>query len=172
MLRAVMRTAGTDPGAVHYHFGDRTALAAAVLDRVLVPLNQRRLELLDAAGAHESAGAAELVEALIGPDIEQAALLDERGAGRGRLIAHIYLHPEEYVERQVRTRFAPVAAAFMPHLAGAMPSVAPDLLAWRVRWVLFGTLGAYLAQPTPFADLTPTEVTSRLTTTLTAALTA
>ena len=50
-LRKIMREAGVDPGAVHYHFGGREALAAAVLDRILAPLNARRLELLDAAVA-------------------------------------------------------------------------------------------------------------------------
>ena len=71
-LRKIMRAASADPGAVHYHFGGRKALAEAVLSRVLVPLNARRLELLDRAEASGELTLAELVDALVRPDIETA----------------------------------------------------------------------------------------------------
>lgn len=151
-LRAVMRAAGADPGAVHYHFKGREGLAAAVLDRILDPLNGRRLELL--AEAEERAGVgrgaqpvplAELVEALIRPDLEVAADLDRRGSGRARLVAAMYLHPAAFVRAKVEAHFGPVAARFMPHLVIAVPHVEAEILAWRIRWCVFGTVGALLS---------------------------
>ncbi|MEM9132853.1 MAG: TetR family transcriptional regulator [Actinomycetota bacterium] len=193
-LRAIMRRAGTDPGAVHYHFRNRAGLAAAVLDRLLVPLNQRRLDLLTelerAAGlapdqfgsddradgdrggenavgegdrggtddrAHGDRGGenavgegtvlpvAGLVEALLRPDVELATALDEREQGRARLVSATYLRPADFVLTQVEVRFAPVAARFHPHLIAAIPDVAPEILGWRVRWAVFGLVGAVLA---------------------------
>ena len=152
-LRAVMRDAGTDPGAVHYHFGGREALAEAVLDRILVPLNDRRLELLERLQVDEGPiGVASLVEALVRPDLEMAVTLEGRGEGRARLLGSIYLHPAAFVVRRVEERFVPVANRFMPHLMAALPKLSPEVMAWRVRWPVFGVLGAILADPEePFA---------------------
>jgi AcrR family transcriptional regulator len=144
-LRRIMRSAGTDPGAVHYHFGSREALAGTVLERLLVPLNRRRRELLDALAADGSPRLASLVEALIQPDIELAHELNARSPGRARLIGAIYLHPVDFVESTVSAHFAPVADAFRPHLERALPNVEFATIAWRVRWCVFGALGAVLA---------------------------
>ncbi|MEM7288594.1 MAG: TetR/AcrR family transcriptional regulator [Actinomycetota bacterium] len=167
-LRAVMRQAGVDPGAVHYHFKGRESLAEAVLDRVLVPLNDRRLELLEHLGPSPTLPA--LVEALVRPDIDAATTLESRGAGRGRLMGAIYLEPERFVTELVQRRFVPVATAFQPHLAAALPQVPPDLLAWRVRWCVFGTLGAILADPDELGRRDPDELASLVVSTLVPAL--
>ena len=150
-LRAIMRAARTDPGSIHYHFGSREALAAAVLDRILAPLNARRLELLDRAPVPISLPA--LVDALIRPDIEAATELHRRGEGRARLIGAVYLQPTEFVTELVEGHFRPVADRFMPHLVRAVPSVPPDVLAWRIRWSVFGLLGALLSDQTGALDL-------------------
>ncbi|MEL6981489.1 MAG: TetR/AcrR family transcriptional regulator [Actinomycetota bacterium] len=172
-LRAVMRTAGADPGAVHYHFGGRPALAGAVLDRVLAPLNASRLERLTAARSRWGAAPIPLpalVDALIRPDLDVAADLERRGPGRARLVGLIYLEPAAFVTERVEAHFAPVAAAFMPELLGTLPGIAPDEVAWRIRWVVFGTLGAVLSDPTEAAGHTPDRLAERLIPSLAAAL--
>lgn len=155
-LRRIMREAGADPGAVHYHFGTREALAGAVLDRVLAPLNARRLELLaEAEKAAPQRTAIELpvlVEALLRPDIAAAHALEARSPGRARLIGAVYVRPAEFVEKRVESHFRPVAQAFLPHLATAVPHVPQELISWRVRWCVFGVLGALLSdERAPFA---------------------
>jgi AcrR family transcriptional regulator len=171
-LRKIMRDAGADPGAVHYHFGGREALAEAVLDRVLAPLNARRLELLDPAIAAAPPTLAPLVEALIRPDIETAHLLHARSPGRARLIAAVYLRPAEFVETAVAAHFAPVADAFKPHLEAALPDVPFPTIAWRVRWCVFGTVGALLAHESELFERDPDELIAELVRVLAAALAA
>ena len=46
-LRAVTREAGVNVAAIHYYFGSRDELLRAVLDRIIKPLNARRLALLN-----------------------------------------------------------------------------------------------------------------------------
>jgi AcrR family transcriptional regulator len=155
-LRRIMRAAGADPGAVHYHFGGRQTLADAVLTRILVPLNARRRELLDRAMASGEPSVADLVEALIRPDIETARVMHARSPGSARLIGAVYLRPADFVEATVAAHFAPVAEAFRPHLEAALPHVPFRAIAWRVRWCVFGTIGALLAQSQCRSNAIPT----------------
>jgi AcrR family transcriptional regulator len=171
-LRRIMRTAGTDPGAVHYHFGGREALAEAVLTRLLVPLNARRQDLLHRAEASGEPTLMELVEALVRPDIETAHALEVRSPGRARLIGAVYLHPADFVETTVAAHFAPVAEAFRPHLAAALPHLPFPIIAWRVRWCVFGTLGALLTHTSAPFEREPDDLISELVRTLSAALAA
>lgn len=171
-LRRIMRSAGTDPGAVHYHFGGREALAEAVLVRVLVPLNARRRKLLDQVTARGEPTLPDLVEALVRPDIESARRLHARSSGRGRLIGAIYLHPADFVEATVSAHFAPVAEEFRPHLEAALPHLPFQVIAWRVRWCVFGTVGALLAHESAPLESDPDDLRAQLVRPLAAALAA
>lgn len=171
-LRKIMRDAGADPGAVHYHFGNREALAKAVLDRILAPLNGRRLELLHDATTAGQPTVAHLVDALIRPDIDTAHALNAQSPGRARLIGAIYTRPSDFVAATVATHFAPVANAFMPLLAAALPHVGFDDIVWRVRWCVFGTVGALLADETAAFDRRAGDLIDELVRTLAAALAA
>ena len=157
-LRSIMRDAGANPAAVHYHYGSREQLALAVLDRVLAPLQQRRLVLLDAAVAAGAPTARTLVEALVRPDFEALAATAERNPRATRILGVIYSRPPEFVLHHVEASFGPVAAMFMPHLIAALPAVEPEDLAWRVRWNLFGMLGAVLSDTAEHAVAAELEV--------------
>ena len=171
-LRQIMREAGADPGAIHYHFGGREALAAAVLDRILVPLNARRVALLDGAVSGGRPVLAQLVEALIRPDIETAHALHTQSPGRARLIGAIYTRPSEFVAATVAAHFAPVADAFRPHLEAVLPQLSFGDVAWRIRWCVFGTVGALLADETAAFERPANDLVHELVRTLAAALAA
>jgi AcrR family transcriptional regulator len=171
-LRKIMRAAGADPGAVHYHFGGREALAAAVLKRILVPLNARRLELLAVEAARGEPTVSQLVDALVRPDIEAAHALHARSPGRARLIGAIYTRPSDFVSATVAKHFAPVAGAFRPHLETALPHLEFGDIAWRVRWCAFGTVGALLTDASAPFERRAGDLAAELTRTLAAALAA
>ncbi len=172
-LRRIMREAGTDPGAVHYHFGGRQALAEVVLDRLLVPLNRRRLDLLDEAVVNGAPVAlCQLVEALVRPDIETAHVLHAQSAGRAQLVGAMYTRPSDFVASRVAAHFAPVADAFRPHLEAALPHHSFTDVAWRIRWCVFGALGTLLTDRSAPFERPADELIDELTRTLAAALAA
>ena len=171
-LRKIMRQAGADPGSVHYHFGNREAVAAAVLDRILVPLNARRLALLDQAVASGQPLLSQLVEALIRPDVETAHVLHSRSPGRARLIGAIYTRPSDFVTATVEAQFAPVADAFRPHLEATLPHLPFGDVAWRIRWCVFGTVGTLLTDTSAPFERPADDLIDDLVRTLSAALAA
>ena len=142
-LRAIMRDASANPAAVHYHFGSREALVGAVLDRILLPINERRLELL--AQLSERPQLTEVIECLVRPDVEALGALHRRNPDAAGLIGLIYSRPNLFVTSRVEAMFEPVAQAFMPHLIRDLGHVDPAAIAWRVRWGVFGVLAAVLA---------------------------
>lgn len=88
-VRAICAAAGTNPAAVHYHFGSKEALVAALLEDRLGSLWAERLT--EVTTAHGSVSA--LVDAVIEPFIGLAA--DPVGRLHLRLLAQFVLgrHP-------------------------------------------------------------------------------
>ncbi len=171
-LRKIMREAGADPGSVHYHFGGRQALATAVLDRILLPLNARRLDLLDEAVAAGPPAVSQLIGALIRPDVETACALHIKSPGRAGLIGAIYTRPSDFAAATVAAHFAPVADAFRPHLEAALPHLSFGEVAWRIRWCVFGTIGALLTDESAPFDRPAGDLIDELVRPLAAALAA
>src|SRR6187402_2660623 len=73
-VREIIREAGTNLGAINYHFGTKDRLALEVFARRIEPVNRDRIARLDAL---ESAGRKpkleQILEALIRPAMESEA---------------------------------------------------------------------------------------------------
>jgi len=142
-LREIMREAGANPAAVHYHFGGKDGLLEAVLDRVVDPITDRRLELLDQLRVSADGAAIpvrDLVDAFIRPDFEAIERLQSRGAARARLVGHAYGQPNEVVSAIIARQFDPVGSAYFPEFFRALPHIDPDVLRWRLRWCVVGVI--------------------------------
>lgn len=142
-LREIMRDAGTNPAAAHYHFGGKNGLLEAVLDRVIDPITKRRLELLDRLRAR--AGDApvpvrDLVEAFLRPDFEAIERLQSRGPARARLVGHAYGQPNEVVSGIIARQFDPVGSVYLPEFFRTLPDLSPEVLQWRLRWCVVGVI--------------------------------
>jgi AcrR family transcriptional regulator len=72
-LREITSLADVNLGAVNYHFGSKSALFEEVLRRRFEPLNQRRMDMLDAAIARNAPATPKLeefMEAYLRPPVE------------------------------------------------------------------------------------------------------
>ncbi|MGF6886815.1 AcrR family transcriptional regulator [Nocardia sp. GAS34] len=95
-VRGICAAAGANPAAVHYHFGSKEALVAALLEDRLGELWDARLTALAARGASvpdvlaaRGASVPEVVDAVIEPFVELAA--DPVGRLHLRLLAQFVL---------------------------------------------------------------------------------
>jgi AcrR family transcriptional regulator len=119
-VRGICAEAGVNPAAVHYHFGSKPALVAALLEERLGPLWATRLT--EVAG--ERASVREVVDAVIAPFVELAA--DPVGRLHLRLLAQFVLGRHEGRWRQPWFRMESWVA-LLPGLGGAES---------RRRWAL------------------------------------
>jgi len=72
----------------------------------------------------------------------------------------------------VAAHFAPVADALRPHLEAVLPHLTFGDVAWRIRWCVFGTVGALLTDESAPFDRPADDLIDELVRTLAAALAA
>jgi AcrR family transcriptional regulator len=140
-LRALTAAAGVNLAAVHYHFGSKDDLIAAVLERRLVPLQQERVERLEACLASNGTAAPrleDLLEAFVGPALRLSHAGGPGGGSFMRLLGRIYVEPDERALVIVRAQFQETVRRF----AGALALALPELHAEEVFWNLHFTIGS------------------------------
>lgn len=144
-LRAIMKAAGANVAAVHYHFGSRTGLLQALLARRAEPVNRRRLEMLDELERRHPTGrvpAAEIVRAFCVPALEMIG--DPAHSHVSRVIGRIVM---ESNEPDVMTRvFGPMARRFVAVIRRAAPHLSEDEARVRLHF-LVGAMVFTLAVP-------------------------
>jgi AcrR family transcriptional regulator len=137
-LRAVIKAAGVNLAAVHYHFGSKEALLEAVLARRFRPINEERLarlEEIQAAAGRAGPKLGSLLEALIAPVLRRKSEGRE-GAMLVRLGGRMMSDPAPDVQRIFMGQFREVAARFFPAIHQALPSVPREELAWRIHFMI------------------------------------
>src|SRR5579862_5927718 len=114
-VRDIVKEAGTNLGAINYHFGTKDRLALEVFARRLEPVNRERIARLDALEAGVEPGKMTLeqvLEALIRPVLE----VDENGTKNCddfmRLISRSFQEPNPEVKSFVEQQFAEVVRRF------------------------------------------------------------
>jgi AcrR family transcriptional regulator len=164
-LRAITAAAGVNVAAIHYHFGGRDQLLREVLDRRIRPLNERRLELLDAALQRRDGAdlpVDELMEAFLRPDVELMAALRANEVQVARFLGRAYSQPSPVLRGFVEEQFRPVAARFLPLLARAVPHLSEGELLVRLNLVVGVVTGLFataspLGEPTTLGSDDPDE---------------
>ncbi len=135
-LRGVMAEAGVNPAAVHYHFGGKLQLFAAIVERRLDPMNKARLEQLDnleQAAEGRLLAVDDIIEAFLKPLFD---LVCQRyhGAAWRRLILLYRLEPGEHwlcVEAVTKKMVERYLAAF----ARVLPELSPAEIAYRFHFL-------------------------------------
>ncbi len=139
-LRAITTAAGVNLAAVNYHFGAKEVLVEEVISRRLVTLNgqreQRLLEVRRRAGA--AGRRPEIAEVLLA-FVEPTLLFPESGPGAGNFITLVgrAMADTDATARRIFIRLMqPVLQLFGELLAEAQPELSPEVLYWRLNFVI------------------------------------
>jgi len=132
-LRAVTAEAGTNLAAVNYHFGSKSALLPAVVARILVPVCQRQLVLLDEIEARDLPPTLEeLLEAFTSP-ITDLFEQGRRGPVLARMFARIMGDPGDEMQRMAMSEVGDAEERYEAAFARLLPEIPPAELWWRFR---------------------------------------
>ena len=145
-LRKITAQAGANLAAVNYHFQSKDALIQAVFARRLGPLNQARLEMLDAAEARAGSGPLEpeeVLRAFFEPMLRWGAPC-ANNPHFARLLGRMYVEPGELFEDIFRNQFREVRDRFFRAAQRALPELPKEEIFWRMHF-LIGALAHTMA---------------------------
>lgn len=138
-LRAITREADVNQAAVHYHYGSKDELLKAVLNRLIVPMNEERLRLLDeatAAADPEPPTVDAILEAFLGPDLRLFERLSSKGPEVPRFISRSYIEGSPMMQELMDEQFSEAGRRFTSALQDALPHLSADEIGWRMRFVV------------------------------------
>lgn len=147
-LRHIISMAGVNLAAVHYHFGSKQGLIAAVFKRRVDPLNQERLRMLDAiesAAGRTRPPVEKIVEALVAPAL-RLARDPERGGHVMRLFGRTIAEPSEALQRLLSEQFGGVFQRFVSAFHRALPDLPETVLLWRIHFTI-GSMAHVMCDP-------------------------
>ena len=136
-LRTIIAEAGVNLAAVHYHFGSKDALAEAVFERRVGPINDARLKWLDRIEAEWDGPppVEEVLRALVTPAI-QLALDPERGRTCMKICGRFYTESGDYLQPIFDRLFGKIIERFVAAFQRACPDLPQVELLWRVHFAV------------------------------------
>ncbi|HXZ47374.1 MAG TPA: TetR/AcrR family transcriptional regulator [Usitatibacter sp.] len=146
-LRQLTAAAGVNLAAVNYHFGSKEELFQAVLTRRLDPMNQERIELLEALERQADGrppSCEKVLFAMLMPALRLAR--DERRGGKNflRVIGRAYADPAPFIRHFLHAQYAEMVERYKEAFLRALPHLTRQELTWRLHFVL-GALSYSLA---------------------------
>jgi AcrR family transcriptional regulator len=135
-IREITREAGVNVAAVHYHFGGKEDVLRGVTDRIVGPLNDRRIELLEASHRRsDPPPLEEILDAFIRPDVETLQRLQRRGPTVAHFLGRTYSDPTPWIREMTSEQFGEAGTRFVPAIAAAIPEVPITEIRWRMTHV-------------------------------------
>ena len=147
-LRDITAEAGVNLASVNYHFGAKESLLAALLERRFAPVNERRLELLDALEARVGGGrpgVEDVLRAFLAPPFEKQ---QEWGAGGRtflRLVGRLHAETNDEHRATYLRHFEEVRRRFTTALHRALPHLDAADVHWRMMF-LIGSMAFAMAE--------------------------
>ncbi len=137
-LRAVTKSAEANLAAVHYHFGSKEELLAAVVERRVRPINEERLRRLAQLRSGPVGARAprveEILAALLGPMVDDRGVDPERMRTFARLMGRVLTDTGGCMHALVMQHFEEVLQRFTAAFAAALPQLSAAEIAWRLHF--------------------------------------
>ncbi len=138
-LRLITSKAGVNLAAVNYHFGSKKALIQAVFVRFLDPFVsslERELDHHEQRGDARQLGLEQLLEMLV----DQALAVKPRSgndlATFMRLLGLAFSQSQGHLRKYLAEVYGRVFQRYMSLVYGAVPTIPPQELYWRVHFML------------------------------------
>lgn len=158
-LRAIIKEAGVNTAAVHYHFRSKEGLIEAVFARRKEPINTERLQLLDDHEARYPDGPLPLegiMEAFLLPVFERHLSSDIEAQFFPRLMGRAHTDPDDAIRKIVHRQFEEILYRFRAAISRALPDLPREELRWRAHFML-GAMAFTLMIPRFQEDSAPQE---------------
>ena len=139
-VRQITAAAGVNVASVHYHFGSRAGLIAALFERRLGPMNERRLAALDRL-EQEFGGETIPIERLLRTFLRPSFDLARSPGGEQfvRLLGTYHLDSDPTVDEIIEQQFSELKRRFLPVMQAALPHLSASQIFWRMQFVLGAT---------------------------------
>lgn len=142
-LRHIIAEARVNLASIHYHFGTKMELLEQVLLRKAVPMNERRLMLLDRFESEASprpAPVEKILEAFVDP-----VILTEKSPDFVKLLGRMYA--EGIMPQMAQRHFQPMINRFLSALRRALPELREEELLWRMYFAAGALAHVLTARP-------------------------
>jgi len=133
-LRDITTAAGVNLAAVNYHFQSKDALLQAVIERRIIPIQEQRMELLEAAMEAAGDGPPDLeriIEAFLLPPLE----LIVKAPRFVPLMGRIYTEPQ-FVKEMIAKHMLPYKDRLMAAFRRACPNLSDETIVWRFHFAI------------------------------------
>jgi AcrR family transcriptional regulator len=136
-MREITRAAGVNLSAINYHFGSKENLFENVITRRLVPINKKRIKLLEELSSNAKKNNSrlttkEIINAFFDPVWE---LMQNNKEARNFLmiIGSIFQDPDTKLREKFITIMHPVAIVFFENLCESIPTLPKEEVLARIQ---------------------------------------
>jgi AcrR family transcriptional regulator len=138
-LRDITREAGTNLASVNYHFQSKEGLLSAIVERFVDPVNQERLEVLDALERRADGEAVDLeglLRAFLGPAFTRWSGEGEEGARFMRLAGRLHAETDEHLRMIFLGHFEEVVRRYRFAFRRALPHLDNEEVELRTHFLV------------------------------------
>jgi AcrR family transcriptional regulator len=151
-LRDIVRVAGINSAAVHYHFGTKEALFLHILKLHAEPIAAERMERLAVLRAQGPLVLSDVIIAFLQPAFAQAAASSSANVNYAQLRARLSTKHEAAVRKLLGEIFDQSSKAFLEVFRECLPGLPETDLFYRFHFLL-GTMVYAMANPGRIQDL-------------------
>lgn len=144
-IRDITKQARVNLAAIHYHFGSKEELIAAIFERRVVPVNNARIAALDAVeqSAKKNPRLEDILEAFIRPTVQCSFATPKGEKAFSKLFGRCLSEPSPEIETLLQRQFEPLVERLNAALMKALPRLSRSDIFWCLKFT-FGALHHWL----------------------------